>query len=187
MTATVWTIGHSNRSFADFLALLHAHEIELVADVRRFPRSRRHPHFSKEALERALSTNGIAYVHLEALGGHREPRPDSPHTALPAAFRGYADHMETPEFSRALERLIELARERRTAAMCAEAKVEDCHRNLLADRLVARGERVLHAIDSGSPKEHTLHPAARRYGDHIVYDSGVRQTDLGDWGSSRQG
>ncbi len=183
---TVWTIGHSNRRLADFLALLQQQRIERVADVRRFPRSRRHPHFSKEALERELFASGIAYIHLEDLGGHRESRADSPHTALPDVFRGYADHMESPEFGRALERLIELAGERRTAAMCAEAKVEDYHRSLLADLLVARGERVLHVIDSSAPKEHALHPAARRKGDHILYDGGVRQTDLGDWGAGQR-
>ena len=165
------TVGHSNRSLADFLALLAAHQVEVVADVRRYPSSRRHPQFEGSALERALGEAGIGYVHVVELGGMRLARPDSPHTALAAdLFRGYADHMASPEFARGVARLLELAAAKRTAAMCAEADPAHCHRSLLADALLARGHAVAHIVDGGPSHPHRLHARARNEGGTLVYD-----------------
>src|SRR5512146_1728242 len=116
----LWTIGHSTRSLAEFLALLRANGITHVADVRRFPGSRKYPHFNSRELAEALATAGIGYTHMPELGGRRTPRPDSPHTAWRnAAFRGYADYMDTPEFVVAADKLAELARRGRVAIMCS--------------------------------------------------------------------
>jgi len=165
----VWTVGHSNRTLDELVALLREHRIELVVDVRRYPASRRHPHFAKDELRLALPRAGIAYEHLVDLGGHREPRPDSRHRALPPGpFRGYADHMETPGFAHARQRLLELARERRTAAMCAEANPEHCHRRLLSDALLAAGAEVRHLFPGGE-NAHVLHPSACAIEGSVVY------------------
>jgi uncharacterized protein (DUF488 family) len=166
---TIWTAGHSNRSLAELVLLLAGARIRRVADVRRFPCSRRYPHFAIERLAPALEAAGIGYVHLEALGGRRGTRPGSPHVALDTAFRGYADHMEGAEFRAALERLRALARERPTAILCAEARWRDCHRRLIADRLHADGARVLHLSYEGEPAEHALDPDAAREGGRLVY------------------
>jgi uncharacterized protein (DUF488 family) len=170
---TVYTLGHSTRSADAFAALLAAHGIRGVADVRRYPASRRHPHFAREALADALTAAGLRYDWLPALGGRRRARADSPHVAWrEAAFRGYADHMETAEFQRGLAALLELAVERRTAVLCAEAVPWRCHRQLIADALVARGVRVFHVIDTGAPRPHALSRLARLDGTRVVYDVG---------------
>jgi uncharacterized protein (DUF488 family) len=166
----VWSLGHSTRTLAEFVALCRVHEVRRIVDVRRYPTSRRHPHFAKDSLALALPREGLHYVHLVDLGGHREPRPDSRHTALvDGAFRGYADHMETPAFAAALAHLMTLARERRTAVMCAEARPDDCHRKLLCDRLVALGVEVLHARDEHTVEPHRLAPAAELERGQLVY------------------
>jgi uncharacterized protein (DUF488 family) len=166
----IWTLGHSNRPLETFLELVRSGGIERIADVRRYPRSRRQPHFSRERLERSLAAIGVGYVHLAELGGHREPHPDSPHAALrEAAFRGYADHMQTPAFAAALERLLALARERRSALMCAEARWQSCHRRLLSDRLVAAGAIVEHLASGAPPERHVLDPRARWESGRLVY------------------
>ena len=151
----LWTIGHSTRSLEDFLALLRAHDITRVVDVRRFPGSRRYPHFNSDTLSRALDTSGIAYTHMPELGGRRTPRPDSPHTAWRnAAFRGYADYMDTPEFVVAADKLAELARRDRVAIMCSEAVWWRCHRSMIADYFLAHGWRVMHITSVAPPKPH---------------------------------
>lgn len=161
--ATIFTIGHSTRTADAFVALLHEHGISALADVRRFPGSRRHPHFGREALAERLAAEGIAYHHLAALGGRRDPRPDSPNTGWRnAAFRAYADHMDGEEFGEAVDGLIALAEARPTAVMCAEAVPWRCHRNLLADTLVARGHDVVHILAGNSSRAHTLNPLARK-------------------------
>jgi uncharacterized protein (DUF488 family) len=143
----VSTVGHSTRTGEAFLALLAAHQIAVVVDVRRFPGSRRYPHFAREALAAALAARLIDYRHAPDLGGRRRARPDSPHTGWRAAgFRGYADHMETAEFQAALDGVISLGAERRVALMCAEAVPWRCHRQLIADALVARGVPVHHIL-----------------------------------------
>jgi uncharacterized protein (DUF488 family) len=169
----VYTTGHSTLPLDDFLSLLEAHGVRGVADVRRFPASRRHPHFAREALAAALATAGVAYDWLPGLGGRRQPRPDSPHVAWRnAAFRGYADHMDTAEFADALEALLGLARRRPTAILCAEAVPWRCHRQLIADALVAREIDVLHLGIGTAPAPHRLTPFARRVDGRLVYDRG---------------
>lgn len=136
-----------------------------LADVRRFPGSRRHPHFSKEALERELP---LEYAHFEDLGGRRDPVESSPNGAWEnAQFQGYADYMGTAEFRAAVDRL--LASEHATAVMCAEAVPWRCHRNLLSDELVRRGIEVLHIVGPGSAKPHALSKMARIDGDRVIY------------------
>jgi uncharacterized protein (DUF488 family) len=166
----VFTVGHSTRSLEELVDLLGGHGVTVVADVRTAPGSRRLPHFSRAALSESLPARGIRYLHLPELGGFRRPRPDSPnHGWRNLAFRGYADYMDTPEWRRALERLIELGREGDVAAMCAEAVPWRCHRGLLADALVTRGIPVLHLLGPGQSQHHRLTPFARVAGDRITY------------------
>ncbi|MGE4459564.1 MAG: DUF488 domain-containing protein [Stenotrophomonas sp.] len=159
---TLWTIGHSTRSREDFLALLDGHGIQAVADVRRFPGSRRHPWFAGGTLAHALPAAGIDYLWLPQLGGRRRARPGSPNGAWRnAAFQGYADHLDSTEFADGLARLLELAARRRTALMCAEAPWWRCHRRLIADLLSVRGIPVRHILDAGPARAHVLTASAR--------------------------
>jgi uncharacterized protein (DUF488 family) len=158
----VFTAGHSTRSIDELLALLAEPGVQTLIDVRRFPGSRRHPQFSRDALAASLAGAGIAYVHEPDLGGRRNPRPDSPNTAWRvAAFRGYADHMDSPEFQAALERLIERSAAETVAILCAEAVPWRCHRRLISDALVARGLAVLHIMSPGRADPHELDANAR--------------------------
>jgi uncharacterized protein (DUF488 family) len=158
---TVFTIGHSTRTADEFVALLRAHGVRHVVDVRRFPASRRHPQFSSEQLAGTLHVAGMDYRHAEALGGRRAARQDSRNTAWRnAAFRGYADHMASPEFRVALDRLVTEAGSAPTAILCAEAVHWRCHRNLLSDALVARGLEVRHILSPERAEAHTRNPAA---------------------------
>lgn len=167
---TIYTIGHSTRSLEELVDLLRPNAVDLLVDVRTVPGSRRLPHFAKAALEAALPPRGLSYVHLKELGGRRRPRPDSVNTGWRnEAFRGYADHMATPEFEAGLERLRELAQGHVAAVMCAEAVPWRCHRSLLADALTARGEEVRHIIGPGPPQPHSLTPFARLEGDLVSY------------------
>lgn len=171
MAEAVYTVGHSTRGIEELVELLEENGVRLLVDVRRYPVSRRYPHFTGAALAASLAGAGIAYRHERDLGGHREPRPGSPNTALrAAAFRGYADHMATSAFRAALARLEEEAVFRRTVILCAEADPQRCHRQLVADALVARGIRVLHILGPARVEAHVLHPAARTTADGtIVY------------------
>jgi uncharacterized protein (DUF488 family) len=158
----IYTVGHSTRDLDDFLGLLAAHGVRQVVDVRRYPASRRHPHFARDALAAALTGVGIAYHHAPDLGGRRPARSDSANTAWrSASFRGYADYMETDAFQQALGRVIELARARPTTLLCAEAVPWRCHRQLIADALVARGEGMSHILSPARLDPHTLSPHAR--------------------------
>ena len=158
----VHTVGHSTRTAEELLALLAGAGVKTLVDVRRFPGSRRHPQFGSAALAAALDAKGIAYVHEPDLGGRRHPRPDSPNTAWRVAgFRGYADHMASQEFARALARVKTAAGEGAVAVLCAEAVPWRCHRQLIADALTASGVTVLHLIARGDVRAHALHPAAR--------------------------
>jgi uncharacterized protein (DUF488 family) len=169
----IYTIGHSTRTLDEFLALLAAHGIEAIADVRRHPGSRRHPHFAREALAAALGARGFGYDWMPELGGRRRARPDSPHHAWrEESFRAYADHMETAEFQAALASLVEKAARRPTAIMCAEAVPWRCHRQLIADALLARGVEVRDVVGPGAAKRHTLPAHARLEGERVVYDAG---------------
>ncbi len=157
LTPVIYTIGHSTRAFGEFLNLLHAHGVTQVTDVRRYAASRRHPQFAEEALGATLAAAGIAYRHEADLGGRRPARRNSPNTAWRSpAFRGYADYMETTPFQAALARLVDEARTRPTAILCAEAVPWRCHRQLIADALVARGETVGHILDEARLEPHRL-------------------------------
>ncbi len=166
---TVHTVGHSTRGLEEFLALLRAHRVEVVVDVRRWPTSQRFPHFRREQLEPALAAQGIRYVWRQDLGGYRTPGPESPNTGWRVgAFRAYADFMLTAEFQRIAAELEALASTLRMALLCAEATPWRCHRQLLADALLVRGWNVRHITDRGcSP--HRLTPFARVEGTRIVY------------------
>ncbi|HXT10756.1 MAG TPA: DUF488 domain-containing protein [Candidatus Angelobacter sp.] len=160
---TIWTVGHSNRSLDQFLELLASRQIQLLADVRRFPGSRRLPHFNLENLSKSLAEAGIEYLHFPELGGRRHKSlPNSPNTAWRnEAFRSYADFMMTPEFHAGIERLLEVARQKRTAIMCSEAVWWRCHRSLISDYLKAHGHKVLHIMSPTKTDEHPFTSAAR--------------------------
>lgn len=168
----VLTLGHSTRPLGEFLDLLRERGVQVLVDVRRYPMSRRHPQFSRDTLAASLEEAGIQYMHEPDLGGRRAPRPGSPHTAWRVeAFRGYADHMETPQFVAALERLMERARPETVAILCAEAVPWRCHRRLISDALVARGIEVLHILGPGRADPHELDPNARVLpGGRLLYD-----------------
>jgi uncharacterized protein (DUF488 family) len=152
------------------LALLHKNHIEVLADVRTAPGSRRMPHFNRLELERTLVADGIRYVHLPQLGGLRKPRANSPNGGWRnSSFRGYADYMQEPIFWEALDGLIALAEESRVAIMCAEAVPWRCHRNLIADALTVRGLEVRHIIGDAQPAVHRLNPMARVNDGRITY------------------
>jgi uncharacterized protein (DUF488 family) len=175
MPATrIWTIGHSTRSADEFLELLRAHSIGGLGDVRTIPRSRRHPHFGREALDARLADEGIEYRYFAELGGLRKPARDSQNGAWRnEAFRGYADHMMTGPFAAELKNLLLFAERRRVAVMCAEAVWWQCHRMLLSDALVARGiavEHIMRQQGASSLQPHRLTPFARIGADgHLTY------------------
>ncbi len=172
MGETVWTIGHSTRPLDEFLDLLSSHGIEAVADVRRYPGSRRWPHFAGEQLETELENRGVLYQWFPELGGRRTPAPDSPNTAWrSAAFRGYADYMATEAFAEGLIRLANLASGLRTTIMCAEAVWWRCHRGLIADVLRWLGCEVIHVLGPGSTSSHPYTPAARIVGGRLSYSA----------------
>lgn len=159
----IWTIGHSTRSIDNFISALEASGIKMLADVRRLPGSQRYPHFNKEALAQLLKERGIAYEHFPELGGRRKAKSDSRNMAWRnEAFRGYADYMETDEFRKGVERLLDLANKSGPAAMmCAEAVWWRCHRALISDFLKVRGIEVRHIIDANKNESHPYTPAAR--------------------------
>src|SRR5690606_27645031 len=167
----VYSVGHSTRSIDELAALLAEHGITVLVDVRRFPGSRRHPQFGRDALAQALNEHGIRYVHAPDLGGRREARPDSPNTAWRnPGFRGYADYMQTPAFAAALAALEDLAARETVAILCAEAVPWRCRRRLIADALVAHGVPVPHIIGPGRSEPHALDEHARVRGDGtLVY------------------
>lgn len=167
---SLWTIGHSTRPWDTFVELLSEHKVTAIADVRRFPRSRRHPWFASEQLATALPAIGVAYQWIPELGGRRSVQPGSPNGAWDtAAFQGYADHMTSAEFSSGLGKTLALAATRRTALMCAEAPWWRCHRRLIADLLTHRGHEVLHIVSSAAPKSHLLNPMAQVIGQDLIY------------------
>jgi uncharacterized protein (DUF488 family) len=178
MSRTIWTIGHSTRSIEEFFALLTAHEIRCLVDVRRFPASRRHPHFHADVLRASLAEAGIDYEHRVALGGRRSARPDSTNLGWrTAGFRGYADHMQTGEFQRALEELMAYGTKQKTAVMCAEAVPWRCHRQLIADALVARGWTVRHILGPDRSENHRLTAFALNDQGHLTYPLPVSGPD----------
>ena len=166
----IYTVGHSTRSIDEFMTLLTAHRITRLADIRTIPRSRRHPHFSIDALSVSLPAAGIAYQHVPGLGGLRKPRRDSKNSAWRhAGFRGYADYMETKEFDEALGGLVEFATYGRCAIMCAESVWWRCHRQLVADALVAQGIEVRHIQSASQAPRHELTSFARIEHGRLTY------------------
>jgi uncharacterized protein (DUF488 family) len=158
----IWTVGHSNRPLQEFLQILTHYRLDAVADVRRFPGSRRQPQYAQAALTASLAEHHIDYRWLPALGGRRRPLPDSPNTAWRnVSFRGYADHIGSAEFSAGLDELLTFSLGRRTALMCAEAVWWRCHRALIADVLCVRGIEVIHILDAGHAVAHPMTSPAR--------------------------
>ena len=167
---TVLTIGHSTRPIEEFLDILRAHGVEQLVDVRTIPKSRRVPQFNQEALAAKLKAAGIAYVHVKELGGLRHAKKDSVNSGWRnASFRGYADYLGTAEFSAGLERLLELARAKRTAIMCAEAVPWRCHRSLIGDALLVRKVQVEDIMSATQRRAHTMTPFAKVCGVEITY------------------
>jgi len=151
----VWTVGHSTHDLDEFMAILKSFQIELVADIRSYPGSRRYPQFNIETLRVTLPQDCIEYIHLKDLGGRRKTRTDSRNTGWRlAAFRGYADYMETEEFKKAIQDLEHIATEKRTAFMCAESLWWSCHRSLVSDYLKFAGWQVVHIMGVGKSMEH---------------------------------
>jgi uncharacterized protein (DUF488 family) len=166
---TIFTIGHSTRALDVFLALLEREGIQRIADVRRFPFSRRHPYFNGDALMHSLAAKGIAYRHMEAMGGRRDAPKSLPATGWrEPSFNAYAHHMTTPAFRAARDALLADSDRLRTAIMCAEAVPWRCHRNLISDSLVAAGWDVLHILDAGT-KPHELTTFASVENGEVVY------------------
>ncbi len=167
---TIWTIGHSTRPISDFLALLKAHGIEQLIDVRTVPRSRHNPQFNTDQLAKSLKKASHTYLHMPELGGLRKPKKDSPNTGWRnASFRGYADYMQTEDFANALEELMAYGTDKKTAIMCAEAVPWRCHRSLIADALVSRGWIVLNIMTEQRADPHTLTPFAQVTRGRVIY------------------
>ena len=167
----IWTIGHSTRAIDEFISLLEENEIKLLVDVRAWPASKRYPQFNKEALAESLNAHGIHYEHFPELGGKRKAKPNSRNTAWRnASFRGYADYMETDQFQKGIERLLDVAAETgATAIMCAEAVWWRCHRSLIADYLKARGVEVLNVLGANKVEPHPYTSAARIVDGELSY------------------
>ncbi len=158
----IWTIGHSTHSLGEFIDMLKSFQIEVVADVRSFPGSRKFPQFNKESLEVSLSESGFRYVHLKNLGGRRKVNPNSKNTAWRhPAFRGYADYMETETFREGIKALEDIAIRQRTAYMCSEAVWWRCHRSMVSDYLKAEGWKVMHIMNVEKVDEHPYTQPAR--------------------------
>jgi uncharacterized protein (DUF488 family) len=166
----IYTIGHSTLSIEEFIQLLQAYSVMEVIDIRTVPQSRHNPQFDRETLPDALKTPGISYKHFPELGGLRHPRPDSQNTGWRnLSFRGFADYMQTYEFEKGLERLIETGRNKRIALMCAEAVPWRCHRSLIADALFVRNVKVEHILSISRSLAHSITQLALVNGISITY------------------
>jgi uncharacterized protein (DUF488 family) len=176
---TVFTIGHSTRTIEEFLAMLAAHGVLRLVDVRAIPKSRRVPQFNSDALAASLRKQGIDYLHMKSLGGLRHAKKDSANLGWHnASFRGYADYMATKEFRDGLQHLLDLAGEKRTVIMCAEAVPWRCHRSLIGDALLARGVHVDHIMNATSTYPHEMTPFAKVAGLSVVYPAEIEQAEL---------
>jgi uncharacterized protein (DUF488 family) len=176
MNLSIFTIGHSTRSIEEFLEMLQAHNVRRLVDVRTIPRSAHNPQFNREDLSRALHARRLHYRHMPGLGGLRHPLRDSRNTGWRnASFRGYADYMQTPEFTENLETLIELGKQEMTAVMCAEAVPWRCHRSLIADALLVRGIDAIEIVSATRTTPLSLHPWANVEGTVVTYP-GEQQT-----------
>lgn len=171
MRNTVWTIGHSTRSWEEFVLLLHSFQIAVLVDIRNYPGSKRYPHFNKEAMQTALPADGIEYIHLKELGGRRKAVERSSNTAWRnSAFRGYADYMQTNDFKKAIESLETIARKQPTAYMCSEAVWWSCHRALVSDYLKWKEWKVLHIMSIDKATEHPYTKPAKIVNGILRYD-----------------
>ncbi len=179
---TLRTVGHGTLDAEPFARLLRDAGIVELVDVRRYPGSRRHPHFGSDEMGRWLPSAGVAYRHVPALGGRRKPDPASPHVGLRNdQFRAYADHMSSSEFTDALGELVATADQEATAVMCAESLWWRCHRRLVADHLVLVEQvEVEHLFHDGRLAAHSPTPEARAVGGAVVYDVGVQGSLLDD-------
>lgn len=168
---TLFTIGHSTHPLDEFLKLLAQHDVEALADIRRFPGSRKHPHFNREDLASSLPRAGVEYRWFESLGGRRKrPGGSSRNLGLRnQSFRNYADYMATADFHEAVETLLELARRRRTAFMCSEGVYWRCHRRLVSDDLTVRGIEIRHIMPAGGLRPHMMTEGARVEGAELSY------------------
>ncbi len=180
----IFTVGHSNRSAEEFISLLEASKIELLVDIRAYPVSERNPHFNRENLEKSLSGEGIEYLWMgKELGGFRKksdgPGEISPNKAWKSeGFRRYADYMMSEAFKKAIEKLIELASEKRAALMCAEKHYWKCHRQLVSDYLCSQGHEVWHIIDKDSATKHVLSPLAEIKNGILTYPEKTESSPL---------
>ena len=185
---TIFTIGHSTRTIDEFVELLKTNGVTMLIDVRTVPRSRHNPQFNKETLPSTLISHGIKYIHMPDIGGLRHPKRDSINLAWRnSSFRGYADYMQTQEFTDNLLKIIALARENCLALMCAEALPWRCHRSLISDALVVRRVKVEHIISATSCIDHQLNEMAHVEGNQITYPLFVKETPqraLGDFDST---
>jgi uncharacterized protein (DUF488 family) len=176
---TVLTIGHSTRTIEEFVSILQVHGVELLVDVRSIPKSRRVPQFNSDALAASLREKGIEYAHLATLGGLRHAKKDSTNAGWRnASFRGYADYMATDEFHKGLDRLLQLAKTRRTAIMCAEAVPWRCHRSLIGDALLVRGVHVEDIMSATSRRPHQMTSFAKVDELNVVYPEESAQAKL---------
>ena len=181
----VLTIGHSTRTLEEFVWLLKTYGVTLLVDVRTVPRSRHNPQFNKETLPNTLKTHNIKYIHMPDIGGLRRPQHDSVNLAWRnSSFRGYADYMQTKEFTDNLLKIVALARENRLGLMCAEALPWRCHRSLISDALVVRHIKVEHILSATSCLKHELNEMAHLEGTQITYPLFTKETPqrtLGDF------
>ena len=167
---TIYTVGHSTRTLEEFVELLQAHGVRQLVDVRTVPKSRRYPPFAGEALRQSLPAVGISYDWAKDLGGLRRPEADSVNLGWRnASFRGYADHMQSEEFERAVDDLLARGRASDLAIMCAEAVPWRCHRSLIGDALLVRGATVLDIMTTAKAPAHRLTPFARVSGEEVTY------------------
>ena len=184
----IYTIGHSTRTLHEFISLLNVCNVTLLVDVRTMPRSRHNPQFNKETFAETLKPYGVKYIHIPEIGGLRHPKRDSINLAWKnMGFRGYADYMQTKEFTDNLLKIIALARENCLALMCAEALPWRCHRSLISDALVVRHVKVLHIISATDTIAHQLTECARVEGTRITYPLFTKETPqrkLGDFGQA---
>src|SRR4030095_3214268 len=168
---TIWTIGHSTRTAAEFEEILLAHHIKTLVDVRTYPISRRFPHFNQKKLSEHLARVSVEYCHLPSLGGMRKPLRNSKNSAWKnASFRGYADHMETDTFTNGISELLKIARSSPTAFMCAESLWWKCHRSLIADYLKSKGHEVIHILKVDKTEVHPYTSAARIVDEELSYE-----------------
>jgi uncharacterized protein (DUF488 family) len=184
---SIYTVGYSTRSIEEFVEILKTYNITILIDIRAVPQSRHNPQFNKEKLLNALKTCGIKYLHLPEIGGLRHPKKDSINLALETSgFRGYADFMQTKDFTENLLKLVALAKENCLTLMCAEALPWSCHRTLISDVLVIRHVQVLHIINKDNVIEHKLHELAHVEGTKVSYplfNIKNSQRTLGDFGT----